>query len=356
MNTAPRFAYVGSRTTRARQARGEGISVFRYGAEGGTLERIQVVAGLENPSFLTLNAARDRLYTVHGDGHHVSVFSVDAHTGTLALRQEQDCGGRNPVHLALSPHEDFLVVSDHLGQGGGTLAVLPVAADGRLGPVCQRVALPGEPGPHRQEQPHAKPHFNPFDPSGRWVLVPDKGLDRVFVFRFENGCLQPAATPWLQLREGSGPRHLAFHPTRPFAYVLGELDSTVVACRFDAQSGALHAHQVLPALPDSFTGFSRAAEIEVAPGGRHVYASHRGHDSIALFELDEASGRLRFIEAVASGGATPRFFCLAPGGHYLFALNEDSDSIVRFRVDAATGRLTALGAQPCASAVCLVFA
>ena len=236
------FVYIGSRTTRERNARGDGISVFSFDAEQGRLEPVQVVGELVNPSFLALNRRGDRLYTVHGDEHEVSVLRVEA-DGTLRHLQTQDCEGRNPVHLALDPTERHLVVSNHLT---GELAVLPVHDDGTLGAVTQRVAMEGTPGPHRKEQPFAKPHFNPFDPSGRFVVVPDKGLDRIFAFRFENGRLAPAASPHVDTRENAGPRHVAFHPTAPFVYSMNELDSSVTAYRFGADTGALAPFQVLP--------------------------------------------------------------------------------------------------------------
>lgn len=353
----PRYAYVGSRTTRERHARGDGLSVYRVHDQDGHLERVQLVADLVNPSFLALNRQQDRLYTVHGDGHEVSVFAVSPSDGTLQFLQRQDCGGLNPVHLALDPSGGFLVVSDHLGQQGGTLAVMPVHQDGQLGPVCQRVAMTGAPGPHRKEQAHAKPHFNPFDPSGRFVVVPDKGLDRVFVFRFEQGRLVPAAVPWMDTREGAGPRHVAFHPTLPCAYVLNELDSTVLACSLNADNGTLQALQVLPCLPDSFTGNSRASEVEVSADGQTLYASNRGHDSIAVFRIDSHTGRLDLLEVIPSAGKTPRFFALSPTGTALYVLNEDSDSITRFGVERDTGRLTPGGPSVhCGSPVCLVFA
>lgn len=353
---APLFAYVGSRTTRERNARGEGISVFRVHADTGALELVQLVGDLVNPSFLALNREGNRLYTVHGDGHEVSVFEVCRQDGRLRFLQRQECGGKNPVHLAIDPTGRYLVVSDHLGNQGGTLAVMAIGEDGRLAPVHQRVPLVGEPGPHRIEQPFAKPHFNPFDPSGRFVVVPDKGLDKVFVFSFKDGELRPAEAPPLACREGAGPRHIAFHPERPFAYVVNELDSTVVACRFDAGSGSLQAVQVRPALPDDFTGHSRAAEIEVSRDGRHVYASNRGADNIAVFEVDQGSGGLRWLGAFATGGKTPRFFTITPSGRYLYALNEDSDTITMFALDGS-GLAQLLGDQTvqCGSPVCMVF-
>ena len=350
---APLYAYVGSRTTRERNARGEGISVYRVDLASGALERVQLLGGLVNPSFLALNADGDRLYAVHGDGSLASAFTVDRASGQIALLNQVDFAGRNPVHLALSHDERALVVSSHLT---GEVLVIVVDAQGRLGAVTQRTALPGEPGPHRKEQPFSKPHFNPFDPSGRWLLVPDKGLDRVFVFALQDGQLQPAATPWLQVREGAGPRNLAFHPSQPWAYLVNELDSTVLACRFDAGTGALQPFQWLPTLPDDFTGNSRAAAIAVDAAGRRLYASNRGHDSIAVYDIDAASGRLSLRQVAPSGGRTPRFFTLAPNGRWLYALNEDSDTIVTLPVDADTGALGRPG-EPlhCGSPVCMVF-
>lgn len=347
------YAYVGSRTSRERKARGEGISVFKVDQRRGTLERVQVLGDLVNPSFLALNRQGDVLYTVHGDEHELSVFRVNPADGTLQFLQRQLGGGKNPVHLALDPSEQFLVVSNHLSSN---LAVLPVLPGGELGPVSQTVALPGTPGPHRVEQPFAKPHFNPFDPGGQFVVVPDKGLDRVFTFCFAKGQLEPATSPWVDTREGAGPRHIAFHPQKPYAFVVNELDSTVTSYRFDATTGALVPLQILPTLPNTFTGNSRASEIMVAPDGRTLYASNRGYDSIAVFRIDGDTGLLTFVEAVPSGGRTPRFFTLSPNGKFLFALNEDSDSIVSFAVQADTGGLAPTDFSiSCGSPVCMVF-
>ena len=347
------YAYVGSRTSRDRNAHGDGISVFEIDQESGFLELVQLVKGIVNPSYLTLNRTGDVLYTVHGDESEVSSFRVDKSSGQLQFLNRQTTQGKNPVHLALDPTGKYLVVTNHIGS---SLAVLPVAADGSLEALTQLVPLTGPIGPHRIEQKQAKPHFNPFDPSGKFVVVPDKGLDRVFSFRFADGKLAPAATPFVATREGSGPRHLAFHPKNAFAYVLNELDSTVTSYRFIRETGALEPLQILSSLPESYTGNSRAAGILVDPTGQTLYASNRGHDSIAVFRIDPTSGLLKFSGADSSGGRTPRFFTLAPNGQVLFALNEESDSIVSFLVDSSTGRLTPSGASASSgSPVCMVF-
>ncbi|ANN68429.1 lactonase family protein [Bordetella bronchialis] len=345
--------YVGCRTTRERNARGRGITVWRHDAASGALRLVQEVDGLVNPSYLALGRTARVLYTVHGDASEISAYRIDPHSGRLAFLNRRATEGRNPVHLAVSPDGRHIVVSNHLS---GTLAVLPLAEDGALLPVSQTLALHGEPGPHRVEQPHAKPHFNPFDPTGRHVVVPDKGLDRIFSFRFEDGRLSPAAAPCVPAREGAGPRHIAFHPSAPLAYAVNELDSTVTAYRHEAATGALTPFQVLPTLPDSCTGNSRAAAIAIDARGRHLYASNRGDDSIALFHIESAGGRLRFIRAYGTGGRTPRFFTLDPQGRFLYAANEDSDTIVAFHVDAASGELTHAGiAAETGSPVCMVF-
>lgn len=347
------FAYVGTRTEQERNARGQGISVYRVDPTDGKLELVQVLRNLVNPSFLALNRAGERLYAIHGDRSEVSAFAVDRANGYLSFLNRVDFSGKNPVHLALDAQERSLVVSSHLT---GEIVVVDVQPDGCLGPVKQRHALKGEPGPHRKEQPFSKPHFNPFDPSGQWVVVPDKGLDRVFSFRIEGGHLTPASQPGLQIREGAGPRNVAFHPTRPWAWVVNELDSTVLGCRFDAATGALHPLQWLPTLPDSFTGNSRAASIRVADSGQHLYVSNRGHDSIAVYRIDLATGLLALIQVVPSGGITPRFFTIGPDGRWLYTLNEDSDTIVRMAVDPSSGQLTPTGdLLACASPVCMIF-
>jgi 6-phosphogluconolactonase len=349
----PMFAYVGSRTTRERNARGEGITVFRVDPLSGALVFVQLVPDLVNPSYLALSRGGEQLYTVHGDAFEVSAFKVDRQSGRLHFLNTQSTQGKNPVHLALDPTGRHLVVSNHLGA---SLAVLAIEADGSIGALTQLLPLSGPIGPHRVEQTQAKPHFNLFDPTGRFVVVPDKGLDRVFSFAFEGGVLTPAPAPFAQTREGAGPRHIAFRPDGAFAYVVNELDSTVTTYRHDAATGALQPLQILSSLPSTYTGNSRAAAIAVDATGRTLYTSNRGHDSIAVFRIDPASGLLSLVGAEASQGRTPRFFTLSPSGRFLFALNEESDSIVTFEIDTSNGHLLRTrDLVRCASPVCMVF-
>lgn len=334
------FAYVGSRTTKARNARGKGISVFRVDSATGALELVQCLEGFVNPSFLALNATGDCLYTVHGDMSTVSAFGVDRRSGALVFLNSQDTGGKNPVHLALDPAGRHLVASNHIGS---SLAVLPIAADGTLQPLAQVVRLDGPVGPHRTEQQQSKPHANSFDPTGRFVMVPDKGLDRIFTFEFAQARLAASTPAFVAAREGAGPRHIVFHPRMPRAYVVNELDSTVAVYRAMPSDGALIPMQIVSSLPDTCTGNSRAAEILMDASGRFVYASNRGHDSISVFEVHGDTGLLRLVGNVPSGGETPRFIALAPDGRFLYALNEDSDMIVIFSVHGKSGELKRTG-------------
>jgi len=347
------FSYVGCRTTRDRNARGDGISVFKVDLNSGSLELVQLFKDVVNPSFLALNKNGDRLYTVHGDLSDISAFAVDKPTGKLTFINKQSTQGQNPVHLAIDPTGRYVVVSNHIGS---SLAVLPIAEDGSLGELTQLVHLEGPIGPHRIEQKQSKPHFNPFDPSGQFVIVPDKGLDRIFAFKFDNGQLSPANPAFVVSRETSGPRHLAFHPNASFAYCVNELDSTVTTYRYSPGNGALTPLQVVSTLPDTFTGNSRASEIEVDPSGRFVYASNRGDDTIAVFKIDQKTGHLSFVDAQQTLGRTPRFMTTTPNGRFMYALNEDSDSIVAFSLDHASGRLNPTGfSVQSGSPVCMVF-
>jgi len=336
------FAYVGSFTSEDRGASGDGINVYRVDTGSGEWSHVQLVADLVNPSFLALDQNSRFLYSAHGDEAYASAFSIDAASGRLTFLNREDTGGANGVHLAVDSSNRHLVVSNY---SAGSMAVLPINPDGSLGPRSDLVDLPGAPGPHPTQQTSSHPHHNPFDPEGRFLLVPDKGLDEVFVFGLDaaSGRLIAADTPSISTQPGAGPRHAAFHPTLPYAYVLNELDSTLAAYAYDSQNGAMSRRQLLSTLPDDFTGNNTTAEIEVHPSGRFLYCSNRGHDSIAAFAIDQTNGLLSLIGLTPSGGERPRFFGLDPSGTFLFACNEIGNNIVGFRVDQATGALAPTG-------------
>ena len=352
------FVYVGCYTTPDRAGTGEGITVYRMDADSSAWTHVQTLGGVANPSFLTLDPMRRFLYCVHGgnDFSAVSAFAIERGTGRLTFLNTQQSGGRNPVSVDVHPTGRALVVASYMD---GNVATLPINADGTLAPLNSIVSQTGDPGPDAVEQANPHPHHSPFDPAGRFVAVPDKGLDRTFIYRFDvaRDTIAPNDPPFVLAQAGAGPRHIAFHPGLPYAYVINELDATITAYGYDAQRGLLDARQRITTLPPEHTGRSTGAEIAVVPSGRFLYASNRGHDSIAIFAIDEKTGMLTPVGWEPSRGAVPRFFALDPSGQFLYVANQGSDTIVAFRVDPATGRLTPTGdSVRTGSPVCIVFA
>ena len=333
------YAYVGCYTTARRYARGDGIHVYGVDPGTGAWTHVQHVGNLVNPSFLVLRRDQRYLYAVHGDESYATSFSVDRKTGLLTLLNRVETGGRNGVHQAIDASGKFMVVANY---GTGNVSVLPVRQDGTLGDQLQVVPLPGLPGPNRIEQASSHPHQIVFDPSGKYVVAPDKGLDRIFIFSFDPapGKLTPTEQGSAVARSGSGPRHAAFHPTLPVLFVLNEIGSSIATYYMDAEHGSLRPVQILPTLPSDYTGESTAAEIAVSAGGRFVYCSNRGHDSIAMFAADPGTGLLTSIGWSPSRGRVPRFIGFDPSRRFLYAANEQADTVVSWLADSSTGRLT----------------
>jgi len=345
---APAFMYVGSFTSEGR-GHGEGLSVFRRESARWTL--VHVVKELADPSFVIINRQRSHLYSAHSDGSEATSYRIDETTGRLTVLNRQPTRGKNGVHLAIDATGRFLVLANY---ATGSLVVFPINADGSLAPVGDLAPTTGTPGPHKTQQESSHPHHCPFDRSGRFIVVPDKGLDKVFVYRLDtaHGKLVPASPAEVSARAGAAPRHVDFHPTRPLAYVINELDSTITTYAFDPDQGALKPLEIHTTLPSSYTGNNTGAEIAVAPSGRFVYGSNRGHDSIAIFAIDQTTGLLTSIGWEPTQGQTPRFFALDPSGDRLYAANQTSDTVVIFDVDRTTGRLKPSGeivkvASPC---------
>jgi 6-phosphogluconolactonase len=351
----PVFAYVGCYTTEKRNGHGKGIGVFHVDPVTATWTPIQLVDGVINPSFLCFDREQKFLYSVHGDMDYVSAFSIDPVSGKLTELNRETSGGMNPVHVAVDHDNQFLVVSNY---SSGNVAVMPINADGSLAPLTDLVNLAGTPGPHRTQQAGSHPHHNPFDPNGRFILIPDKGLDRIFIFRLDGkqGKLIAADKPSVATREGAGPRHVDFHPRLPYVYAINELDSTITTYRYDRSRGELTPLQILPTLPSNYTGNNTTAEVWAHPSGRFVYGSNRGHDSIATYFVDRSSGLLATVGWESTQGRTPRFFGLDPSGALLCAGNQNSDTIVNFRVDPSAGRLSPVGnAVQFGSPVSIIF-
>ncbi len=332
------FAIVGCYTTPDRDGRGDGIRVYRVGSAGDQWTEIQHVGGLENPSLFTLRRDQSVLYSVHGGRNLVSAFAVERDTARLTLLNQIDCQGNNPVDSALDPSERFLVVGNY---GSGTVAVIPVEQDGRLMPVSQLVTLSGTPGPDPVQQTSSHPHAVIFDRSGNYVVVPDKGLDKTFLFRFAFGRLVTTAQESVASKPGAAPRHTVFHPSLPILYVNNELDSTVTV--FDWNAGHAAEAQVISTIPHGHGGRNTTAEIAASPCGRFLYVSNRGEDSVVLFRIAQDTGQLTYAGQTPTGGRRPRFFTLDPMAKRLYAANQDSDDIAGFRIDPDTGALQPMG-------------
>ena len=345
------FAYVGAFTTEDRKGHGGGINVFRIDPASGTWTHEQLLE-IVNPSFLAIDRGQRFLYSVHANGEEVSAYAIDKQSGHISALNRQSCGGKNGVHLAIDPTGRWIITANY---NSGSVGVVAIQPDGSLGPRSDLVDLKGEPGPDRVRQASSHPHDVVFDPSGRFVAIPDLGLDRIFVFRLDaaSGKLTANDPPSVATRKRAGPRHIAFHPKMPFAYAVNELASTVAAYRFDPQRGSLQTIQILPATPSNFTGELSSAEIAVAPNGRFVYASNRCNNSIVVFAVDQRAGTLTPAGWVPTHGNSPRFFGLDPAARFLYAANADegfgppdeknTDTIVQFSINQSTGALTPTG-------------
>jgi 6-phosphogluconolactonase len=353
----PNLVYVGTFT---RSGRSEGIYVYRRDPISGKLSLLHTVESVD-PSFLAFDPAKRFLFAV-GETHEyegrpggsVASFRIDQETGNLTLLSRQATIGGEPCHLCTDPSGRFLMVANH---EHGSVAVFPIEANGCLQPACDLRQHEGSgPGPS-QAGPHA--HFTAFDPTGRYLLVNDKGIDKLMVYQFDSvtGKLRPHNPPFARLHAGAAPRHLAFHPNGRYAYVNGEAGMTVTAFAYDADRGAFEEIEHLSTLPVGATEARLStAQVLVHPSGQFLYVSNRGHDSIAIFAIDSSSGRLSVVGPEPTRGRTPRNFAIDASGTHLYAANQGSDSIVQFRIDAQTGRLEPTGeVTEVGAPVCILF-
>jgi 6-phosphogluconolactonase len=324
-----------------------GIYVFRMRASDGHLTLVQVVP-TDNPSYLALDPSLTRLYCTNQndvvDGApagRVSAYAVDAAAGTLSFLDTRPTHGTHPAHLSVHPSGAYLLASNY---GGGDYPVYRLLPDGSIGPETDDVHASGTgPDPDRQEGPHA--HQILTDPDSRHVFGVDLGTDEIRIWRLDlaTGKLIANEPPVTSVAAGSGPRHMAFHPNRRFAYVLNELSGSITAFGYDPSRGALLRQQTVSTLPASFTGSRSTAELRIHPSGRFLYSTNRGHDSIAMFAIDEQTGALAPLGWQPTQGEWPRGMNIDPSGAFLYVANQNSDTIVVFRVDASTGKLAPTG-------------
>ena len=351
--------YVGTYTEES--SKSKGIYAYRFDASTAQITPLGLVAETTNPSFIALHPNGRFLYAVNELPNYkgpnsggVSAFSIDRATGKLTFLNEVPSRGADPCYITVDKTGKYVLVANYTG---GSVAVFPVLEDGKLGEASAFVQHTGHGAdPKRQEGPHA--HSIDLSPDNRLAMVDDLGLDELLVYKFDSakGSLIPNDPPFAKLDPGSGPRHFALHPTGKFGYVVAEMRSTVTAFSFDPNQGTLHPLQTVSTLPKGYAGENDDAEIQIHPSGKFLYASNRGHDSIAVFAIDDAKGTLTPVEDTPTQGKIPRSFEIDPTGKFLFAENQKSDNIVVFRIDSKTGHLTPAGqVLDVASPVCVKF-
>ena len=365
----PLIAYVGTYSSPLRNVRptqvdlppgnGKGIHVFRVERSTGALTPASVEESGTSPSCLAVNVSGTRLYSGNetdrmgeDNSGSVSAYEVLRPDGTLRRLNTVASGGAGPAHLSLHPSGRYVLVANYFG---GSVAVIPILADGRLGPATDvkkdagtvgatkaTNAPPGSFAISGHDQPHA--HMIRADASGRFVLHVDLGLDRIFVWRFDadSGTLSPSDPPSIALPAGDGPRHFDFHPSGRWLYSLQEEASNIVLFDYDSMGGRLTSRQMLSSLPPGFAGSSFASEILVAGDGKFVYAGNRLHDSIGIFAVGE-TGELAFRGEEWTRGDYPRSFSTDPSGSFLYCCNQRADHVAVFRRDPVSGGLTFTG-------------
>ena len=343
------------------ETKSKGIYAYHLDLASGSLTSLGLAGETASPSFLAIHPNRRFLYAANeagsgGKSGMVSAFSIDATSGKLSLLNQQPSEGSGPCHLVVDSTGKAVLVANY---GSGSIAVLPIKEDGRLGPASAAIQHKGSSvDAQRQEGPHA--HCILTDPANRFALACDLGLDKVLVYRFDaaKGSLVPNDPASASVKPGAGSRHLAFHPNGRFVYVINEIQCTMTAFGYDAGRGELKELQTISTLPagEELKGSYSTAEVEAHPNGHFLYGSNRGHNTIVVYAIDPKTGQLALVEHQSTRGRIPRNFGIDPTGTWLLAANQDSDTVVVFRIDAKSGRLTPTGnSVQVAAPVCVKF-
>ena len=326
----------------------KGVYVFRMDPTTGGLEFASTSRKVVDPGFVVMHPNGRNLYSVNevndfegkGTGG-VSAFAFDPATGQLTLLNQQSSVGKGPCHVSVDATGKYALVACYVGGG---VTMLPIQEDGLLAPACDyRQHVGSSVDPRRQKKPFA--HSIWPDPTNRFAFAPDLGTDKVIAYKLdlENGRLLPNDVPYVRVPPGGGPRHLDFSPDGQHVYVINEIGNTITVFAYDDANGVLMELESVCTLPEGFEGTSHTADVHVAPSGKFVYGSNRGHDSIVIFAVDKATGKLSLVGHEPTQGKFPRNFALDPSGHWLYVANQNSDNIVTFRVDEESGKLTPTG-------------
>jgi 6-phosphogluconolactonase (cycloisomerase 2 family) len=357
------LAYVGTYSSpqgpEGSTGNGKGIYLFQMDPATGALSQLALFADDSNPSWLAFDPSRTHLYAANetatfqgAKSGSVSAFSINRSDGRLTRLNTVSSYGAGPAHLSVHPSGKYVLVASYAGW---TVAVLPIRSNGELGsatdvkedegnvgPTHAASAPPGSFAISGHESPHA--HMIQADPSGRFVLVSDLGVDKILIWKFdtEKGTLGPNNPALVSLPPGDGPRHFTFHPNKQWLYSLQEEGSTLVLFDFDTRRGTLTRKQTVSTLPKGFAGTNFTSEVLVSPDGKFVYAANRLHDTIAVFAIGQ-EGMLTWVREVWTRGDYPRSFNIDPTGNFLYACNQRSDAVTTFRINRETGNLTFTG-------------
>ena len=337
----------------------KGIYVYQMDSSSGELTFVWEAKGILNPSYLAIHPHKRFLYAVNEvqtfdgqTGGGVTALSIDSRSGELNLLNAHSSEGEDPCYISVEQTGQFALVANY---SGGNAAMLPIQADGGLGPATDVAQHSGSSvHPERQTAPHV--HCILPDPANRFAIAVDLGLDSLIIYEMdlERGKLRKYSE--VKVQAGAGPRHLVFHPNTGFAYLINELNATLIGYRYHAETGAFEQLQTVPALPEDFTGENLCADIHITPDGRHLYASNRGHDSIVCYAVDQNTGQLTYRNHTATGGREPRNFAIDPTGRFLLAANQNSHNIVAFKIDTESGDLSRMEHEvEISMPVCLKF-
>ncbi|WP_256709506.1 lactonase family protein [Paenibacillus sp. FSL H8-0548] len=340
------------------EAEDSGVYVYAFDEEKGTLTLSDEYAGLKNPTFLNVDAQRKLLYviseTVNAAGQKVgeaAAFSIDADKGTIKLINREITVDSTTCHIQRDAQSRFLTVTSY---HGGMIGLFSITSEGAIGHKLDVQQHSGSSQhPERQDRPH--PHSSFYSPDGRYLLISDLGLDLVVTYALDEANEKLVRQGEIALEPGAGPRHLTFHPGGSYVYVINEVNSSITSFNYDKETGLLTTLQTVSTLPADYLDENSCAEITVSADGKYLYGSNRGHDSIAVFAIDEQSGLLSHVQHVSVEGGHPRHFAITPNGNYLLAANRDSNNIVTFKIDQQSGKLQHTGiSTQVAKPVCVV--
>lgn len=338
------------------------IHAYRVDSNTGRMEFITRSSDVEHPFFLALSPDKRFLYSIHepcrfgGEEHgNVRAFTLDSGAGTLSCLNEQTSGGSAACYLDVDRTGRCVLVANY---NGGNVSAIPINPDGSLAaPGCLVHHEGSSINPERQKKPYA--HCIVISPDNRFAYAADLGADKVFIYRLDpaEAELTAGEQAFVRTPPGAGPRHLAFHPERPFVYVINELANSVTAFAWNESNGALYEQQTMSTLPDGFKGTTHCADVKITPSGKFLYGTNRGHDSIAAFAIDAETGALNVLQIEPSRGQNPQNLAITPDGRMLLVANMGGGNVVSFWIDDETGKLMHTGHEvimPSPSCIMLV--